>query len=357
MSDSDSDRLGMGRPIDRRDFLNGIAVGVVGGCAAAMSPALAAAGQAPRSNAAAPTPGSASYPPSLTGLRGNYPASIEEFEPLRRGTFLKPAPAEADTDEDYDLVIVGGGISGLSAAYFWHRALPNQRVLILDNHDDFGGHAKRNEFTYGDRTFIGYGGTMGIATPYPYSYTAKSLIVDLGVQVERNAEFFERSLFDTYHLGPATFFDKEHFGEDRLIPRSRDWAEFFAKAPLSAAARADLIRLHGKNPDYMPGLTRGTEDRQARAHQLSGVSAQHRQDQPGGVAVLSRAGRPQQQTGRYHASAGSGRSRPARIRRSRSEAWRGVSRRLLYFPFSGRQRLDRAAAGQIAWCRPPFPAS
>ena len=98
-----------------------------------------------------------------------------------------------DTGERYDLVIVGGGISGLAAAHFWRRALGNtQKILVLDNHDDFGGHAKRNEFTYQGRTFIGYGGTMGIATPFPYSYTAKRLIEELGVEVERNAEFQDR---------------------------------------------------------------------------------------------------------------------------------------------------------------------
>src|SRR4051812_47420229 len=113
----------MRRQIDRRDFLNGIAVAVAGGCAAGMAPALAAAAKQAPAPGAAPTPGAVSYPPSLTGLRGDYSGALEEFEPLRRGAFLKPAPAEADAGEDYDLVVVGGGISGLSAAYFWHRAL------------------------------------------------------------------------------------------------------------------------------------------------------------------------------------------------------------------------------------------
>ncbi len=45
----------------------------------------------------------------------------------------------------YDLVVVGGGASGLSAAYFYRKEHPDARILILDIHDDFGGHAKRNE--------------------------------------------------------------------------------------------------------------------------------------------------------------------------------------------------------------------
>ena len=266
MGSASEDRdLGMGRPIARRDFLNGLAVGVAGACAASASELSGASGQ----QAAAPAQrlDAAVYPPLRAGLRGDYPSSLEDFDGIRAGAFARASDAGSDTREDYDLVIVGAGISGLAAAYFWRRALPDQRVLILDNHDDFGGHAKRNEFVHEGRTFIGYGGTMGIATPYPYSYTAKALVADLGVQVEKNSEFFDRRLFDTYHLGPSTFFDKEHFGEDRLVRRRGKWEPFFAEAPLSPDARRDLIRLHGTNPDYMAGMT--VEQKRAKLDRIS----------------------------------------------------------------------------------------
>ncbi len=266
-SASDDRDLGMGRPIARRDFLNGIAIGVAGACAASASE-LSGAGRPGRQAAtSAPRLDAGVYPPLRAGLRGDYPSALEDFDGIRAGTFARAADTGSDTREDYDLVIVGAGISGLAAAYFWRRALPDQRVLILDNHDDFGGHAKRNEFIYEGRTFIGYGGTMGIATPYPYSYTAKALIADLGVQVEKNSEFFDRRLFDTYHLGPSTFFDKEHFGEDRLVRRRGKWEPFFAEAPLSPDARRDLIRLHGTNPDYMAGMT--VEQKRAKLDRIS----------------------------------------------------------------------------------------
>jgi spermidine dehydrogenase len=257
--------LGMTRRIPRRDFLNGVAIAVTGAYVAGTHIAAADSPfQAP--------PDAAAYPPARTGLRGNYPEAVAAFEPMRRGTYRQFPALDVDTRESYDLVIVGAGISGLAAAHFWRRALGvTQKILILDNHDDFGGHAKRNEFRFQGRTFIGYGGTMGIATPFPYSYTAKRLVEELGIEVERNSEFQAREAFQQHHLRPAMFFDKEHFGEDRLVVGtpggggarggterggpSGTWPEFLARAPLSDAVRNDLIRVHGHNADYMAGMT------------------------------------------------------------------------------------------------------
>ncbi len=238
--------LGMDRPIARRDFLNGVAIGIAG-VSAALNTANA---QSQASEQAG------NYPPTRSGLRGNYPAAVAEFDHIRSGQYTQFPVPDSEIREEYDLVIVGGGISGLAAAHFYRTALgTNQRILILDNHDDFGGHAKRNEFHYQGRTLIGVGGTLGIATPFPYSYAAKSLVKELGIEVERNAEFLNHELVEKYDLAAGTFFDKEHFGEDRLVRGNPRLPDFFAKAPLSEAARKDLIRLHGKNPDYMAGMS------------------------------------------------------------------------------------------------------
>jgi spermidine dehydrogenase len=259
MSDETRD-LGLDRPIARRDFLNGVAIGIAG--------ASLALGGIEASAAQASPSADANYPPLRTGLRGEYPASVGELDRIRQGEYAHFSVADGDIREEYDLVIVGGGISGLSAAHFYRSALgPDQKILILDNHDDFGGHAKRNEFHYRGRTYIGFGGTMGIATPYPYSYMAKQLVRELGIEVERNAEFLNHELEEKYDLRAATFFDKEHFGEDRLVTGSPRRPEFFVKAPLSDAARRDLIRLHGKNPDYMAGL--GVEEKRAKLAKMS----------------------------------------------------------------------------------------
>jgi spermidine dehydrogenase len=255
--------LGMNRDIPRRDFLNGMALTIAGACTALGNLALPACARADGT-------GEAGYPPLRGGLRGQYPAAVSEFENIRSGKYAEFPLSDKDLDEEFDLVIVGGGISGLSAAYFYRTALgPSQRILILDNHDDFGGHAKRNEFLYQGKTFIGFGGTMAIATPFPYSYCAKALIKDLGIDVAQGASFHNREIETQYSLGNGVFFDKEHFGEDRLVTGAGrlPWKTFFANAPLSDEARKELVRLHGKNPDYLTGLTQ--EEKKNRLAHIS----------------------------------------------------------------------------------------
>jgi spermidine dehydrogenase len=255
--------LGMDRPIKRRDFLNGVAVAI----GAPLLGAHAAFGQT--GVAGQPSPGS--YPPTLTGMRGLYPGSFTTAHALRDHTFWNHGDKPVDTGEHYDLVIVGGGISGLSAAYFYRKAAgDNARILILDILDDFGGHAKRNEFDINGRKLLGYGGTYAIESPSPYSPIAKSVIDDLGIDVTATAHVLDRKLYPSFGLGPGVFFDKETFGADLLLPDPKPekdadfgdpgtsethWKAFHEQAPLPAAAKLDIQRIYEGTKDYMPGLS------------------------------------------------------------------------------------------------------
>jgi spermidine dehydrogenase len=148
--------LGMGRAISRRDFLNGMLVGAGGLTAASWLPEfLRAAAVDPAEQQDQP----GYYPPSLTGMRGSHEDSYQVAHALRDGSFWDSVGQPIDTRESYDLIIVGGGISGLAAAYFYRKqAGSSARILILDNHDDFGGHAKRNEFRPAGRLLLANGG-------------------------------------------------------------------------------------------------------------------------------------------------------------------------------------------------------
>ncbi len=267
MTKSDRD-LGMDRTITRRDFLNGVSL-TVGG--ALLSPVQVEA-LAP----AVSTQASEDYPPAKTGLRGSHPGSFEVAHGLRNGN---PWGAGEDTREVYDLVVVGGGMAGLSAAFYFKKAVGrNAKVLILDNHDDFGGHARRNEFTVGGRTMIGYGGTQSIEGPNTYTVEGKALLEEIGVDGDRFLKATEpdRGLYASMGLRRGIFFDKETFGADRLVvgvPRFSGsaqpgtWAPFLAKTPLSTAAQRDMVRLYEEPRDYMPGLT--TDQKIERLQKIS----------------------------------------------------------------------------------------
>jgi len=243
--------------ITRRDFLNGVAVTI-------------AAGMTPLQLLQA-APDGRYYPPALTGLRGSHAGSFEVAHQMgwEKKVF--------DTDtlpitEDYDLVVVGGGLSGLSAAWFYREKHPKAKILILENHDDFGGHAKRNEFQAGGRMIIGYGGSEAFQSPnHLYSQEVNGLLKKLGVNIKRFETAFNRQFYPGLGLSRGVFFDKENFGEDKLVTgdptpmvaddiapdqlNARAIRDFINDFPLPAADRQALIELHTAPKDYLPGKT------------------------------------------------------------------------------------------------------
>ena len=270
MSESDRDKgLRAGCPIHRRDFLNGVALTV----GASLLPFERVLGQGSGPDSSAQeyflskgiTPSDPNYyPPALTGMRGSHPGSFETAHSLRDGKAWESATPD---DGSYDLIVVGGGISGLAAAYFYRKqAGPKSKILILDNHDDFGGHAKRNEFRAGDRLLLGYGGTQSIEAPGRYSKVSIGLLKELGVDTHRFYKYFDQKLFQSMHLRSATFFDRETFGQDLLWPYvivgydetysggKTLTPDAVAQMPIAEAARKDILRLQRESVDYFPDL-------------------------------------------------------------------------------------------------------
>lgn len=253
--------LGMDRMISRREFVNGVSAAAAG---ALLLPKWALAMEEGQDYA--PEQGSGYYPPALTGMRGDHAGSFEVAHALRDRRSVDVSSA-THTGESYDLVVVGAGMSGLAAAYYFLKNVGRgARVLILDNHDDFGGHAKRNEFRHEGTLLAINGGTLNIEAPFRYFESSKQLLRDIGVDLDRfNAtNTRNRDLYRSLGLGNAHFFDKETWGTDRLAvhasgrgPAGRGYpAEFLARTPLSAQAQQDMLRLHAKEqPDYMPGLS------------------------------------------------------------------------------------------------------
>jgi spermidine dehydrogenase len=271
MSHEKHDReLGMQEKITRRDFLNGVSV-AVGASLLAVNPLWLEAFGVPQSPFA-PEKDPGYYPPAKTGMRGSHDGSWEVAHALRDGTEWPETVAD---NESYDLIVVGAGISGLAAAYFYRKSAGNDaRILLLDNHDDFGGHAKRNEFQAGNRLLLGYGGTQSIEAPAHYSKEAIGLLKELGIDVQRFYKYYDQKLYDSMKLVEHTFFDKETFGVDRLVPEAglhyegpAFTAETAPQLPIAEAAQHDIIRLQETTVDYFPDLN--PEQKRAKLIKIS----------------------------------------------------------------------------------------
>ena len=206
------------------------------------------------------------YPPALTGLRGSHPGSNEHAhnQALRQKTEWG---STTDLKEEYDLVVVGGGISGLSAAYFYQQLHGQEKkILIIDNHDDFGGHAKRNEHNINGDIRLGEGGSESFEYPHEFSQIVLDLLEDLGVDMDRFKSAYDSDFFKRHGLGAVTFFNKKEFGEDKVVNHPFcDYPGFIEglmrpklsneeaskQAPLSKKGKKQLLTVLNSGPDKL----------------------------------------------------------------------------------------------------------
>src|SRR6202142_395836 len=248
-------RSQMPSKISRRDFIDGVACSVIAG-AGYPNPVRGAS--------------SAAYPPALTGFRGSREPDYATAHALRDGA--KYRLDDYPVSEEIDLAVVGAGIGGLSAGYFVHKARPASRILILDNHDDFGGHARRNEFEVDGRLLIGYGGSESMQSPKSgWSRTALGLVAELGVRIDGFERAMDTNLYPGLGLSSGLMFAREAFGVDKLVTgdpqrnlpsdiparlhRGRPIAAFAADCPLSPDERRKLIELYTGRREVLPGAS------------------------------------------------------------------------------------------------------
>jgi spermidine dehydrogenase len=276
-------QLGMDRNITRRDFLDGVALAIAGAVVVAKADSVTSA---PASAAEAGAATSTDYPPMRQGLRGFNPGAMEAGHAVRDGKVS--SATGVDTGETYDLVVVGAGMAGLSAAYFYRQHIPNAKVLILDGCDDVGGHARRAEFHVDGHQLLVNGGTSGIWFPNTFPPECKQLLRDLGVSGERYYKSAEQDAATNpvmkMDLKPGMFFCKEKFGVEKLVvdcpilvagpndtqaPPRQTLEEFLAKTPFSDGVKAGLIKLHTDKSDHMAGIA--VEEKVRRLKKMSYV--------------------------------------------------------------------------------------
>ncbi|GAA4055010.1 NAD(P)-binding protein [Nonomuraea soli] len=250
--------LGMDRRISRRDFFDGVAMAVgaamLAGCAGPTSGEPGIIG-----TESLEVPADVKFPPALHGLQGNTPQALSVPHALRDDRFWEYAGSPDFTGENYDLVVVGGGISGVSAAFEWLRRDPSARVLIIDNHDEIGGHARRNEFTPAGRAgpLIGYGGSQSMEAPSVWTAEGKRLLQQLDVDVKKFDKYFDQKLYDNLKMYDSVMCDRETFSTEKLVRLTPGLTQerLVAQLPIAEQAKKDLLMLY-KNPrDWFPGLS------------------------------------------------------------------------------------------------------
>ena len=251
--------------IKRRDFVSGMTIGagglLLGGCTDA--PPVSFTNKAPLGGRA-PSSGSY-YPPIMTGMRGSHEGSYEVAHALSwRGE--KPADYQL-LDEHYDLVVVGAGMSGLAAAHFYREKMgPEARILLLDNHDDFGGHAKRNEFHRDGRMMVSLGGAQNIESVTGYSDAAAKLMDDIGLN-EDFLNFMDASTSEDLALvgnfdannGVALPGSQDHFiyagNWNAVMYGGEGYEQVLESLPLPDNERQKLIAFWGGKRDFLEGLS------------------------------------------------------------------------------------------------------
>ena len=252
----------MSEKITRRDFLNGVALTTGAGV---LAPSNLWALESLEADAV-----NATYPPTLTGMRGSHAGSFEVAHALA-WEGRKPARYDA-LEEHYDLVVVGAGMSGLAAAYYYRQQVgPDARILILDNHDDFGGHAKRNEFHHEGRMVLSLGGAQNLDNPGNYSDHAGALMIELGIDADAIAAM-DANTPDDFLLGgklnanvgmsmPGA--DGKHVNVDghwyKFMHGRGDYAAAVRQLPISADEQDRLIAFFGGAEDFLDDLSLGEQ--------------------------------------------------------------------------------------------------
>lgn len=258
----------MKKPINRRQFLTASAAlassTLLNGCKPNTTQ------YQPIQDAAKVAQKIANYPPALLGLRGNHDGTQNFAHAI--ALHNQRYSLTGKNEETYDLIVVGAGISGLAAAYRYLKSQPQARILILDNHDDFGGHAKRNEFTVNGKTLITYGGSESLDNPKnSFSPNAHQFLRDLGVDYTKFHQYFQQDLYSKqWGLNDGIYFNQAVFGKSVIVPHlpnAQNANEVIAQFPMNDSDKQALINLYAHPKDYWQG--KSAKQREHLAHTTS----------------------------------------------------------------------------------------
>lgn len=272
--------LGLDQEITRRDFLNSTLLGSGALLLNPLSPAQLL------QTAAAPVAadewtgygGVGDYANS----NGNTPAVLEAGHRIRDGEFESLPANVIDTNETYDCVVIGGGISGLAAALiFQQRGGKGKSSLVLDNHPVFGGEAKRNEFLVDGHRLIAHQGSAFFPIPFPHSFIGR-FYESIGLKTPRleyqkwGSSSPEMKLSTTPYLGsaPNALYFGAKFGHPDGLWLTDPWGKKLEGAPLSPKVREELLKYQSATDAEAPQYPGDDISRRLDAMTLEGYRIQ-----------------------------------------------------------------------------------
>jgi spermidine dehydrogenase len=249
LTDDERRSLGLDARISRRDFVNGA---LVSAGAALLTPCLAG-----RADAGTDMFTGYGGVGDYAKANGNTGSVTEAGHRMRDGFYDEKAIAGAQRAGDFDLIVVGGGIAGLSAAYFFSKAtgMEKRRVLILENHPMLGGQARQNEFILDGERLLGPQASNAFRLPEQGSGSvADAFFTEFSIPRQYEWQAWDRSLkplrfvrdntsnmdgFRETQFDIGYFFGKASAGEP--LWRRNIWSDALKSTPYSEAARHDLL--------------------------------------------------------------------------------------------------------------------
>jgi spermidine dehydrogenase len=255
--DKERHRLGLDTQITRRDFVNGALVGGGGALLGAPFAGSLHAGT-PATDTFTGYGGVGDY----AKANGNTWPVVQAAHRLRDGGYDAAAFAAAKPAGDFDLVVVGGGIAGLSAAYYFTKAAgTGKRVLLLDNHSMLGGEARQNEFIVAGERLLGPQGSNDFGIPVPGSGSlADAFFTEFAIPREYSWQPWDARLkplrfardnysnmdgFQESQVDVGYFFGDGPDGKP--LWRRNIWGNGLRDTPFPEAARRDLLRWRADN--------------------------------------------------------------------------------------------------------------
>ncbi|MBV8742150.1 MAG: NAD(P)-binding protein [Sinobacteraceae bacterium] len=253
MERSEERQLGLAARITRRDFINGTLVGA--GAALVDAPALGKT----EADVFTGYGGVGDY----ARANGNTWPVVQAAHRIRDGAYDAAALAAARPAGSFDLIIVGGGIAGLSAAYYFRKlAGDGRRVLLLENHAMLGGEARQNEFRVGGERLLGPQGSNDFAVPAAGSNSlADAFFTEFSLPREFSFQDWDAALkplrfardnycnmdgFQEAQIDVGYYFDAQSGASAPFWARNI-WQDQLQSTPFSQGQRRDLLRWRANN--------------------------------------------------------------------------------------------------------------